>query len=71
MRARLPEIERLIIDDHGQGQTASNCLGNEDDIRNDPGLFEGIERTGTPNARLDLVDDERNPEITRHLANAA
>jgi len=57
---RFPDVQFRLEQGQRQGQTvAADGLGQRDDVRPDAGLLEGEERTGTPAAHLDVVDDEQ------------
>ncbi|GAD51248.1 hypothetical protein MBEHAL_0008 [Halarchaeum acidiphilum MH1-52-1] len=60
VRARLPDVEGLVVDDDCERETAADGLRERDGVRRDVRVLERVRLAGAPEAGLDLVDDHRN-----------
>ena len=59
-----PEVQGLVVDDHGQGLSSSDGLGDQDDVGHDVRVLEGEHLSGTSHSALDLIADHGDTEFS-------
>ncbi len=71
MGTRLPGVEPLTIDHHGQRQAAADGFGHHHHIGNDAGVLKGKHLAGTRKPTLDFIDNQRHTGLLGNPPHAA
>ncbi len=71
VHARLPGVERLVVDHHRERVAAAEHLREHDRVGDDAGVVDREHLAGAAQARLHLVDDQRHVVLDGQLAQRA